>query len=124
MLPDNDYAPWLIRDISALTRAYVHSIVPDIELTRRFGSADMIIKFKEIADDYDKLTAAAKTVREKTTLKKQMDEDFRNLAAIRDRLRGKRVVCLDIPDDYAFMQPELVALLEKRVGPHLCSFSP
>lgn len=34
-------------------------------------------------------------------------------------LKGKRVICLDIPDDYAFMQPELVALLEKRVGRHL-----
>jgi len=37
----------------------------------------------------------------------------------RDRLKGKRVICLDIPDDYGFMQPELVALLEKRVTPHL-----
>jgi predicted protein tyrosine phosphatase len=35
------------------------------------------------------------------------------------QLRGKRVVCLDIPDDYAFMQPELVALLERRAGPYL-----
>jgi len=34
-------------------------------------------------------------------------------------LKGKRVICLDIPDDYDFMQPELVALLEKRVGPFL-----
>ena len=34
-------------------------------------------------------------------------------------LKGKRVVCLDIPDDYDFMQPELVALLEKRVGRYL-----
>ncbi|MFN3930768.1 MAG: hypothetical protein ACK4JY_03365 [Brevundimonas sp.] len=34
-------------------------------------------------------------------------------------LKGKRVICLDIPDDYAFMQPELVVLLEKRVGAHL-----
>lgn len=33
--------------------------------------------------------------------------------------RGKRIVCLDIPDDYAFMQPELVTLLEGRAGPHL-----
>ena len=37
------------------------------------------------------------------------------------QLRNKRVVCLDIPDDYVFMQPELVALLEKRVGPYLRS---
>ena len=36
-------------------------------------------------------------------------------------LKGKRVICLDIPDDYAFMQPELVALLEKKVTPFLRS---
>ncbi|QWT20872.1 low molecular weight protein tyrosine phosphatase family protein [Bacillus sp. NP157] len=30
-----------------------------------------------------------------------------------------RVVCVDIPDDYGFMQDELVALLEARVGPLL-----
>ena len=37
----------------------------------------------------------------------------------RKSLKSARVVCLDIPDDYAFMQPELVALLEKKVTPHL-----
>jgi predicted protein tyrosine phosphatase len=30
-----------------------------------------------------------------------------------------RVVCLDIPDDFTFLQPELVELLETRVAPHL-----
>lgn len=34
-------------------------------------------------------------------------------------LNGKRIVCLDIPDDYAYMQPELVRLLEKKVAPFL-----
>ena len=28
-----------------------------------------------------------------------------------------RLVCLQIPDDYTFLQPELVALLEARVAP-------
>ena len=28
---------------------------------------------------------------------------------------GRRVVCLDIPDRYEFMQPELIELLEKRM---------
>lgn len=37
----------------------------------------------------------------------------------RAQLKSARVVCLAIPDDYAFMQPELVALLEKKVGPFL-----
>ena len=35
------------------------------------------------------------------------------------QLAGKRVFCLDIPDNYDFMQPELVALLEKRMAPYV-----
>jgi predicted protein tyrosine phosphatase len=35
------------------------------------------------------------------------------------RLRGKKVICLDIPDTYQYMQPELVALLRARVERHL-----
>lgn len=34
----------------------------------------------------------------------------------RRHLNGKRVICLDIPDEYAFMQPELVQLLEAKAG--------
>lgn len=32
------------------------------------------------------------------------------------RLRGKRLVCLDIPDTYAFGQPEVIARLRKRLS--------
>ncbi|MGL6208584.1 MAG: low molecular weight protein tyrosine phosphatase family protein [Paracoccaceae bacterium] len=31
-------------------------------------------------------------------------------------LKGKRLVCLDIPDDFDFMQPELVDLVTARLG--------
>lgn len=34
-------------------------------------------------------------------------------------LRHKKIVCLDIPDRYAYMQPELVTLLERKAGPLL-----
>lgn len=34
-------------------------------------------------------------------------------------LRGRQVICLGIPDDYNYMQPELVELLEARVGSYL-----
>jgi len=37
----------------------------------------------------------------------------------RRHLNGKRIVCLDIPDNYAYMQPELVQLLGKKVAPFL-----
>ena len=30
-----------------------------------------------------------------------------------------RLVCLEIPDEFTFLQPELVALLEDRTAPHL-----
>lgn len=36
-----------------------------------------------------------------------------------DGLADKRVVCLNIPDDYQFMQPELIALLQSAVPPYL-----
>jgi predicted protein tyrosine phosphatase len=31
-------------------------------------------------------------------------------------LQDKQIVCLDIPDEFEFMQPELVRLLEAKVG--------
>ena len=34
-------------------------------------------------------------------------------------LNGKRVVCLDIPDEYEFMDPALVRLLKARVTRYL-----
>ena len=37
----------------------------------------------------------------------------------RAHLGGKRIVCLDIADRYAFMDPKLVALLMARVPRHL-----
>jgi predicted protein tyrosine phosphatase len=34
-------------------------------------------------------------------------------------LKGKRVICLNIPDDFAYMDDVLVRLLELRAGPFL-----
>jgi predicted protein tyrosine phosphatase len=47
-----------------------------------------------------------------------MEKTHRNKLSKRFRkyLNSKRVVCLDIPDDYDYMQDELVKLLEARVG--------
>ena len=37
----------------------------------------------------------------------------------REYLKGKLVICLDIPDNYKFMAPVLVKLLEAKAGPFL-----
>lgn len=37
-------------------------------------------------------------------------------------LKNKRVVCLDIPDEYEYMEPRLVQLLKRKVLPLLGTF--
>ncbi len=54
-------------------------------------------------------------VMEKTHLRKLQNK-------FQPELRNKRIVCLDIPDNYEYMQPELVALLNKKVLPLLGTF--
>jgi predicted protein tyrosine phosphatase len=35
----------------------------------------------------------------------------------RAHLKDKRIICLDIPDDYEYMDPLLIRLLETKAGP-------
>lgn len=37
----------------------------------------------------------------------------------RDDVSDKRLICLGIPDDYEFMDPDLIRLLEAKAGPFL-----
>lgn len=37
----------------------------------------------------------------------------------RTSLRGQRIICLEIPDDYGFMDPELIHLLTTLMARHL-----
>jgi predicted protein tyrosine phosphatase len=41
------------------------------------------------------------------------------VTAFRSQLRQKRLIVLDIRDQYNAMDPELVRLLEAKVNPHL-----
>ena len=55
-----------------------------------------------------------------------MEKAHRNKLSQRFRrhLKNKRVICLDIPDDYAFMDPVLVRTLENRVSRFLARAAP
>lgn len=52
-----------------------------------------------------------------------MERSHRNKlrAKFKAQLKSQRVVCLEIPDEYDFMAPELVQLLKARVPRHLPS---
>ena len=47
-----------------------------------------------------------------------MEQSHRNKLSkrFRSHLKDKRVVCLGIPDEFAYMDPTLVRLLEAKVG--------
>ncbi len=36
-----------------------------------------------------------------------------------EELRGKSLICLGVSDDYGYMDPVLISLLQRRVTPHL-----
>jgi predicted protein tyrosine phosphatase len=40
-------------------------------------------------------------------------------AKYRSALKGKRLICLNIPDNYDFMDPALIQLLQAKVPQHL-----
>ena len=50
-----------------------------------------------------------------------MERSHRNRLSRKYRryLKNKRIICLDIPDEYEFMDPALLAILEKKVLPLL-----
>ena len=47
-----------------------------------------------------------------------MEKAHRNKLSKRFKpfLKGKRIVCLDVPDEFEFMEPALIRLLEARIG--------
>lgn len=50
-----------------------------------------------------------------------MEKSHRNKVAkkFKDLLKGKKLVCLDIPDNYECMQPELIKILKVKVPRHV-----
>ena len=53
-----------------------------------------------------------------------MEKSHRNKLAknFQRFLKGKRVICLDIPDEYEYMEPALIELLKKKVLPLLGTY--
>jgi predicted protein tyrosine phosphatase len=37
----------------------------------------------------------------------------------REELTGKHLVCLHIPDDFEYMDPDLIKILKKKLGDHI-----
>jgi predicted protein tyrosine phosphatase len=90
------------------TAEHVFSIWPDIETDSAglLADADVPLSTEQI-EWADVIFVMEKTHR--TRLSK----------LFRKYLNGKRVICLDIPDNYEYMDPALVRLLEAKAGQFL-----
>jgi predicted protein tyrosine phosphatase len=90
------------------TAEQVFSEYPDIEATSaglNHDAADPLTP--EHLEDVDIVFVMERMHRNKLSKK------------FKPHLKSARVICLNIPDEFEYMQPELITLLKARVTPHL-----
>jgi hypothetical protein len=87
-IPDAVIRDFLEDDVETVVAMHLRTIVPDVLLTERFGDVRMTEAFKKIEEDYARLTDAATSAKERNRLGKEREAVIRDLAAVRDRVRG------------------------------------
>lgn len=88
-IPDKLVEEFLENDIETLGARYLKQVAPDIELSRAFdGDVNMTAQQKEIADWWDDKILKEKNPKKRDKLQKNKEVDIRDIAAMRDRMRG------------------------------------
>lgn len=88
-IPDKLVDDYLENDIELVAGRYYKQVAPDIELAKRFdGDIGMEVQIKEIQQWYADEIELAKTPKERMKLTKSMEADIRDIAGMRDRIRG------------------------------------
>lgn len=85
-VPDTILRPYLSSDFEHVMQSYSHTILPQIELRKEFGSADLANEFQTIKDQYHIKLEGAKSDAEKAALTEQLKADIQNLTLLRDRV--------------------------------------
>jgi hypothetical protein len=83
---------FLDNDLHARTEQYIRSMVPRIELQRRFGDTKMTDTFQEIRKDYKELFAKTTSAKQRAKLIERQKRDEQIIKALRDRLLGTYAV--------------------------------
>jgi hypothetical protein len=76
------------RDMEHVITSHLRTMLPDIELTRRFGDVNMESSMKKIMEEYNSKIAAATSEKERVRLRNAMDADIADIAAMRDKIRN------------------------------------
>jgi hypothetical protein len=87
-IPDAEIAKWLENDVEHIVNTHMKTMAPDVLLAERFGDVEMTEAFRKIEDDFARLIDGTKSEAQRTKLGKEREAAIRDLAAIRDRIRG------------------------------------
>lgn len=87
-IPDEQIEDFLHSDVMHVARRYVRTMAADVELTKKFGRADLEDQVTKVRDEYAKLRQGVTDERKLKKLDDAMNADIRDLTAVRDRLRG------------------------------------
>lgn len=87
-IPDELVEGFLENDMELILRRYSRTMAAEVELTEKFGRADMKDQLEEIAHEYADLRKNAKTPKEREKLAADEARDIKNLTAFRDMIRG------------------------------------
>jgi len=87
-IPDELVEDFLENDMEMILRRYARTMAAEVELTEKFGRADMKDQIDAVRKEYEELSRSAKDPKEREKLRKLMDRDIGNLEAFRDMIRG------------------------------------
>lgn len=87
-ISDDLVEDFLENDIELVLRRYSRTMAAEVELTEKFGRADMKDQFEQISHEYEGLRSKAKTPKDREKLAADEARDVQNLSAFRDMIRG------------------------------------
>jgi hypothetical protein len=79
---------WIENDIEQVVAMHLRTVVPDVLLAERFGDVEMTAAFRKINESYANLIDQTKSEAARNKLAKERDAVIRDVAAVRDRIRG------------------------------------
>ena len=87
-IDDDLVEDFLENDIEVLGNIYSRKTMADIELVDEFGDVNLTTQIKEVEQAWNAKIEAAKNQKEALKLEKAREADIRDIAAMRDRIRG------------------------------------
>lgn len=100
-IPDLELGNFLVHDVERNVRAYLHSTVPEMEMTRTFGDTDMSAVLKQVRKEYTSARDAARSQmevegvkpeaieKEMTRLDREEADTIKDLTAVQQKVLGK-----------------------------------